>query len=57
MDFRRRLQRLMDERGLTMYSLSKKSNVTWNTIKNFFARDTKPTLPTIEMLCNGWESL
>jgi len=27
--------------------------VSWNTIKNFYARDSKPTLTTIELLCNG----
>jgi len=54
-DFCKRLQELMDERRMTIYALSKKSNVSWNTIKNFFAKETKPTLPTIELLCNGLE--
>lgn len=43
----------MDERGLNMYSLAKRSNVSWNTIKNFYARDSKPTITTIELLCKG----
>lgn len=53
MDIRQRLKTLMDERGLNMYSLAKRSNVSWNTIKNFYARDSKPTLTTIELLCSG----
>lgn len=43
----------MDERGLNMYSLAKRSNASWNTIKNFYARDSKPTITTIELLCKG----
>ena len=53
MDIKQRLKDLMDERGLNMYTLAKRSNVSWNTIKNFYARDSKPTLTTIELLCNG----
>lgn len=53
MDIKQRLKNLMDERGLNMYTLAKRSNVSWNTIKNFYARDSKPTLTTIELLCNG----
>lgn len=53
MDFCARLQQLMDERDMTIYTLSKRSKVSWNTIKNFFARSTNPTLSTIELLCNG----
>lgn len=53
MDIKQRLKDLMDERGLNMYTLAKRSNVSWNTIKNFYARDSKPTLTTIELLCDG----
>ena len=53
MDIKQRLKNLMDERGLNMYTLAKRSNVSWNTIKNFYARHSKPTLTTIELLCNG----
>lgn len=48
-----RLQQLMDERDMSIYTLSKRSGVSWNTIKNFFARSANPTLQTIELLCNG----
>lgn len=53
MEFKERLKELMDERGLNMYTLSQKSKVSWNTIKNFYARDTKPTITTLAMLCDG----
>lgn len=48
-----RLRELMDERRLTMYSLAKRSNLSWNTVKNIFAKKTQPTVTTLEMLCNG----
>ena len=52
-DVGERLKELMDERGLNMHSLAKKSGLSWNTIKNFYARKTKPTVTTISMLCDG----
>ena len=48
-----RLKQLMDERGLNMYSLSKHSNLSWNTIKNIFGRTTNPTVATLSQLCEG----
>ncbi len=48
-----RLKQLMDERGLNMYSLSKRSNLSWNTIKNIFGRTTNPTVATLSQLCEG----
>lgn len=50
---RDRLQKLMDERGLNMYSLAKRSGLSWNTIKNIFSRSTNPTVTTLSMLCDG----
>ena len=52
-DFRERLKVLMEERGMNIHSLAKKSGLSWNTIKNFFVRDTKPTVMTVSMLCDG----
>ena len=48
-----RLRELMEERGLNMYSLAKRSNLSWNTVKNIFSQKSKPTLTTLEMLCDG----
>ena len=52
-DIGERLQQLMDERGLNMYSLAKRSGLSWNTLKNFYSRQSKPTVTTISMLCDG----
>ena len=48
-----RLKELMDERGMTMYSLAKASDVSWTTVKNLFNRTDNPTISTIELLCRG----
>ena len=48
-----RLNQLMEERGMTTYSLAKAANVSWNTVKNYSVRNTKPTLATLTMLCEG----
>lgn len=53
MDVGERLKKLMDDRGLNMYSLSKRSGVSWNTIKNFYSRRSRPTVTTLELICNG----
>ena len=50
---RDRLKQLMDERDLNMYSLAKRSGLSWNTIKNIFSRSTNPTVTTLSMLCDG----
>ena len=50
---RDRLQKLMDERGLNMYSLAKRSGLSWNTIKNIFSRSTNPTVTTLSLICDG----
>ena len=52
-DVSKRLNQLMEERGMTTYSLSKAANVSWNTVKNYSNRNTKPTLATLSMLCEG----
>ena len=52
-DVGERLKELMDERGLNMHSLAKKSGLSWNTIKNFYDRKTKPTVTSLSMLCDG----
>lgn len=53
MNTEERLRELMEERGLNMYSLAKRSNLSWNTVKNIFSQKSKPTLTTLEMLCDG----
>ncbi len=53
MDVKARLKALMNERSWTIYRLAKESNVAWTTIRNMFARDTEPSITTLESLCKG----
>lgn len=53
MDVKSRLQVLMDERGWTMYRLAKESDLPWTTLRNMMKRNTEPTIPTLESVCNG----
>ncbi len=53
MDVCQRLEQLMNERGLNMYSLAKRSHLSWNTIKNIYSRKSTPTVQTLLMLCEG----
>ena len=53
MDVKQRLKSLMDERGWTMYRLAKESDVSWTTIRNMYARNTEPSIQTLEALCAG----
>ena len=53
MDAKTRLQSLMDESGWTIYRLAKESDVAWTTIRNMFARNTEPSIATLEALCKG----
>ena len=53
MDSKVRLQHLMDDRGWTIYRLAKESDVAWTTIRNMFARNTEPSIATLDALCKG----
>lgn len=54
MDTLKRLQQLMDERNWTMYRLAKESGLTESTIANIYRRNALPSIPTLEMICNGF---
>ena len=53
MNLQCKIRALMEERGWTVYRLAKESGVSWSTIRNMFDRNTEPTVPTVEALCNG----
>lgn len=49
-----RLQQLMDERGWSMYKLSKESGLSESTIHNVFRRHTSPSIETLDIICKGF---
>lgn len=54
MDTKNRIRELMDERGWTIYELSKRSGLAQTTIANMWKRNTEPTIPSLRALCNGF---
>lgn len=53
MDASARIQQLMQMKNITEYRLAKLSGLSQSTISNIFVRNTAPTIPTIEAICNG----
>ena len=54
MDVHERLQYLLDERGWTKYQLARKCGLSDATIANIFRRNTMPSIPTLEAICQGY---
>lgn len=54
MDVTEKIRRLMQERGWSMYMLSKKSGLSSTTIQTMFARSTLPSIPTLEAICTAF---
>ena len=54
MDAKTRIKELMDERGWTIYELSKRSGLAQTTISNMWKRNTEPTIPSLRAICNGF---
>lgn len=49
-----RIRQLMDDRGWSEYKLAKESGLSQSTISNLFNRNTSPSIPTLESICNGF---
>ncbi len=54
MDTKMRIKELMDERGWTIYELSKRSGLAQTTISNMWKRNTEPTIPSLRAICSGF---
>ncbi len=54
MNTNQRLNKLMKERGLTMYRLAIDSGLSESTIANIFRRNTTPSIETLEQICKGF---
>ena len=54
MDTKVRIKELMDERGWTIYELSKRSGLSQTTLSNMWKRNTEPTVPSLRAICNGF---
>ena len=54
MDVHEKLQYLLGERGWTKYQLARKCGLSDATIANIFRRNTMPSIPTLEAICQGY---
>lgn len=54
MDTLQRLNRLLDERGWTVYRLAKSCGLSESTLANVFRRNTVPSITTLERICDGF---
>ena len=54
MDVHEKLQYLLDERGWTKYQLARRCGLSDATIANIFRRNTMPSIPTLEAICQGY---
>lgn len=48
-----RIKELVEERGWSMYKLSKASGVSQSTLSNMFNRNNDPSISTLEEICHG----
>ncbi|MFT3952295.1 MAG: helix-turn-helix transcriptional regulator [Oscillospiraceae bacterium] len=54
MDTLERIKKILDERGWSMYKLSKISRVSQSTLSNMFNRNNDPSISTLEEICKGF---
>jgi len=54
MDIIRRIDNLMDERHWSDYKLSAESGLSSSTIANIHRRNTIPSIPTLEAICDAF---
>lgn len=52
MDISQRIKELTEARGWTEYRLVKESKLPASTIANIYHRNTIPSIPTLETICN-----
>lgn len=55
MDTNLRLEKLLNEKGWTKYKLAKESGLSESTIINMFARNTVPSIASLEAICNAFK--
>ena len=54
MDTLKRIKQLRDERKWSNYRLAKEANLSQTTLRNLFSRNTLPSIPTLEAICDGF---
>lgn len=52
-DILNKIDRLRTERNWSIYKLAEEAGLTQSTVANMFARDTLPSIKTLEALCSA----
>lgn len=48
-----KIESIQTKKGISKYKLAKDANVPYTTLTNMFKKDTMPTLPTLQKICEG----
>ena len=48
-----KINQMLQERNWSYYKLAKESDLPYSSLNSMFQKNTQPTLPTLEKLCNG----
>ena len=54
MDTLLRLRQILEARGWSRYRLAKECGLNESTIANVYKRNTMPSIPTLESICDGF---
>lgn len=54
MDTIERIKELMKQQNWSEYRLAKESHMSQSTISNIFHRNTLPSIPTLEIICDAF---
>ena len=54
MDTLLRLRQILEARGWSKYRLAKECGLNESTIANIYKRNTMPSIPTLESICDGF---
>ncbi len=54
MDIIAKLRQFMEQKGWTEYRLAKEAGLSQSTIANIFHRQTLPSIPTLQTLCQAF---
>ena len=54
MDVLERLRQLTDERSWSVYRVAHAAGFSEKTVYKIFSRNTKPSIPTLQAICNAF---
>lgn len=48
-----KIELICNKKGISKYRLAQDANIPYTTLTNMFKKDTMPTLPTLQKICEG----